>query len=169
MKNKEVIKWLNRIKYKLAYLDVDFDLEEIAAIDVVLELVKDCTSCKYGKYNDHYDTYFCYNDDSCNNFNLYEYDDDTPSNLEVNPKLRVNFLKRQYEAVLEENKKLKAKLSNNLNHENTWVEQNSKNITQFTYFCEYKCPYCDKISFSPYDYCPNCGRKVGKKIINKEK
>ena len=105
-------------------------------------------------------------------YNLYEHDDEninTSLNLKVNPELRVKFLKRQYELVLEENKKLKAKLSNNLNHENTWIEQNSKNITQFTYFGEYKCPYCDKISFSPYDYCPNCGRKVGKKIIDKEK
>ena len=168
MENKEVIKWLNRIKYKLPYLDVDLDSEEIEAIGVAAELLKDCTSCKYGEYNDHYDTYFCYNDNSCHNFNLYEfdlklYDDEninTPSNLEVNPELRIKFLKRQYEVVLEENKKLKAKLSNNLNHEKTWVEQNSKNITQFTYFGEYKCPYCGKISFSPYDYCPNCGRKV---------
>ena len=105
-------------------------------------------------------------------YNLYEHDDEninTSLNLKVNPELRVKFLKRQYELVLEENKKLKAKLSNNLNHENTWIEQNSKNITQFTYFGEYKCSYCDKISFSPYDYCPNCGRKVGKKIIDKEK
>lgn len=170
MKNKEVIRWLNRIK--LAYLDKDFDSEGIAAIDVAVKLLKDCTSCKYGKYNDHYDTYLCYNDDSCYNFNLYEYDDEninTSSNLEVNPELRVKFLKRQYESVLEENKKLKAKLSNNLNHENTGVEQNSKNIPQFIYFGEYRCPYCGKISFSSYDYCPNCGRKVGKKIINKEK
>ena len=32
----------------------------------------DCTTCKWGRYNDHWDTHFCYNKDECNNFELYE-------------------------------------------------------------------------------------------------
>ena len=32
----------------------------------------DCTTCKYGKYNDHWDMSFCYNPEKCDNFELYE-------------------------------------------------------------------------------------------------
>ena len=32
----------------------------------------DCTTCKWGKYNDHWDMPFCYNPKECNNFELYD-------------------------------------------------------------------------------------------------
>ena len=35
----------------------------------------DCTTCKWGKYNDHWDMPFCYNPKECNNFELYEKDE----------------------------------------------------------------------------------------------
>lgn len=36
-------------------------------------IVKDCTTCEYGKYNDRYKTYFCYNNKKdCKEWNLWE-------------------------------------------------------------------------------------------------
>ena len=35
--------------------------------------VKDCTSCKYGQYNDRYETYFCYNmNEYCKEWDKWE-------------------------------------------------------------------------------------------------
>lgn len=36
--------------------------------------LKDCRNCKYGQYNDHWDTYFCYNSGNCEDWNLWESD-----------------------------------------------------------------------------------------------
>lgn len=37
-----------------------------------VQMVKDCRNCKHGKYNDHWDTWFCYNDCECSNWDLWE-------------------------------------------------------------------------------------------------
>ena len=34
--------------------------------------VKDCSTCKYGMYNDHHGLNFCYNDKGCSNWELWE-------------------------------------------------------------------------------------------------
>lgn len=36
--------------------------------------LKDCRNCKHGQYNDHWDTYFCYNSGNCEDWNLWESD-----------------------------------------------------------------------------------------------
>lgn len=36
------------------------------------QAVKDCRNCKYGKYNDHWKTHFCYNPNECTEWNLWE-------------------------------------------------------------------------------------------------
>lgn len=38
--------------------------------------VHDCTTCRYGKYNDHLDSSFCYADGDCHDWNLWEKKDD---------------------------------------------------------------------------------------------
>ena len=43
------------------------------------EEVHDCTTCRYGKYNDHWDSSFCYADGDCHDWNLWEKKDDTES------------------------------------------------------------------------------------------
>lgn len=35
------------------------------------KVVKDCRNCKYGKYNDHYETWFCYIPDDCIDWNQW--------------------------------------------------------------------------------------------------
>lgn len=35
-------------------------------------VVKDCTTCYRARYNDHWDGYFCYSDEECMNFELWE-------------------------------------------------------------------------------------------------
>lgn len=35
----------------------------------------DCTTCKWGKFNDHYGMPFCYNPNECENWKLYEKDE----------------------------------------------------------------------------------------------
>ena len=32
----------------------------------------DCTSCAYGRYNDHWNTLFCYCDEECIDWNKYK-------------------------------------------------------------------------------------------------
>ena len=32
----------------------------------------DCTTCKHGGYNDHWETFFCYVDEKCTHWNLWE-------------------------------------------------------------------------------------------------
>ena len=34
--------------------------------------IKDCRNCKYGKYNDHWDLYFCYYSGDCNDGDKWE-------------------------------------------------------------------------------------------------
>jgi hypothetical protein len=36
------------------------------------QAVKGCRNCKYGKYNDHWKTHFCYNPNECTEWNLWE-------------------------------------------------------------------------------------------------
>ena len=36
------------------------------------QAIKDCRNCKHGKYNDHLETYFCYNPNECIEWNLWE-------------------------------------------------------------------------------------------------
>ena len=36
------------------------------------QAIKDCRNCKHGAYNDHWDTYFCYCLDDCNDWNKWE-------------------------------------------------------------------------------------------------
>ena len=36
------------------------------------QAIKDCRNCKYGNYNDHLDTHFCYNSNECIEWNLWE-------------------------------------------------------------------------------------------------
>ena len=36
-------------------------------------IIKDCTTCEHGKYNDRYETYFCYNNKKdCKEWNSWE-------------------------------------------------------------------------------------------------
>lgn len=36
------------------------------------DAVRDCRNCAYGRYNDHFDTWFCYNDCECKDWDLWE-------------------------------------------------------------------------------------------------
>lgn len=36
------------------------------------QAIKDCRNCKFGKYNDHWNTNFCYCSDNCNNWDKWE-------------------------------------------------------------------------------------------------
>ena len=36
------------------------------------QAAKGCRNCKYGKYNDHWKTHFCYNPNECTEWNLWE-------------------------------------------------------------------------------------------------
>ena len=36
------------------------------------EYIKDCRNCRHGDYNDHWETYFCYCPDNCNNWDRWE-------------------------------------------------------------------------------------------------
>lgn len=35
------------------------------------QAIKDCRNCKYGNYNDHYETYFCYCPDNCSDWDKW--------------------------------------------------------------------------------------------------
>lgn len=36
------------------------------------QAIKDCRNCKHGRYNDHWDTYFCYCPNDCNDWDKWE-------------------------------------------------------------------------------------------------
>ena len=36
------------------------------------EQVKDCTTCDWGKFNDHFDLYFCYNYEECIEYSAWK-------------------------------------------------------------------------------------------------
>ena len=49
------------------------------AIDALkqYDAIKDCRNCKYGKYNDYLNNFFCYSPDDCNNWEKWEADAQT--------------------------------------------------------------------------------------------
>ena len=44
----------------------------IKALEEPEVAIKDCRNCKYGNYNDHLETHFCYNPNECVEWNLWE-------------------------------------------------------------------------------------------------
>ena len=56
----------------LRELQKDDDYEKMKKF-IIDGMVKDCTTCEHGKYNDRYETYFCYNNKKdCKEWNLWE-------------------------------------------------------------------------------------------------
>jgi Flp pilus assembly protein TadG len=39
-----------------------------------MKTIKDCRNCKHGHFNDHWDTYFCYNPNLCEDWDKWEVD-----------------------------------------------------------------------------------------------
>lgn len=64
----------------------------------------------------------------------------------VNAELRVDWLKRQYEIVLEENKRLKTDRPSG-----EWLQEKHK---------DYKCSLCGVEQWDDTDYCPSCGARM---------
>ena len=85
MTNKEVINFLNQVRKILlddkSWLESSiqpineaFDMSINALTAQPKQAVKGCRNCKYGKYNDHWNTRFCYNPNECTEWNLWEPD-----------------------------------------------------------------------------------------------
>ena len=73
---------------------------------------------------------------------------------QVNPDLVKNFLKRQYEAVLEENKMLKENIPSG-----KWKRKIVDNGFNADWVCS-ECGYRVKTDFVDYHYCPYCGARM---------
>ena len=55
------------------HIDIDWaDSLDWCPLEKSVAKKVDCTTCKHGKYNDHYGFPFCYNPNRCENFELYE-------------------------------------------------------------------------------------------------
>ena len=65
----------------IAALDDRDELEAIKALPSAeaVEAVKDCRNCRHGGYNDHWKTWFCYNNRECSNWDLWETAEAEPS------------------------------------------------------------------------------------------
>lgn len=73
---------------------------------------------------------------------------------QVNPDLVKDFLKRQYEAVLEENKMLKENIPSG-----KWKRKIVDNGFNADWVCS-ECGYRVKTDFVDYHYCPHCGCRM---------
>ena len=63
--HKEISSFLRELQK-----DDDYERMKKFTID---DMIKDCTTCEHGKYNDRYKTYFCYNNKKdCKEWNLWE-------------------------------------------------------------------------------------------------
>ena len=57
----------------LGRYDIEWTLDEVPSVSVKrIKAEKDCRNCKYGKWNDHFDNYLCYNPKNCTDWNLWE-------------------------------------------------------------------------------------------------
>ena len=57
----------------LGRYDIEWTLDEVPSVSAErIKAEKDCRNCKYGKWNDHFDNYLCYNPKNCTDWDLWE-------------------------------------------------------------------------------------------------
>ena len=68
--------WTNRYGTDPFYVEdedfIGFLFEYISKLVRQEDSKHDCRDCKYGKFNDHWNTHFCYHDKECHHWELWE-------------------------------------------------------------------------------------------------
>ena len=108
---------------------------------------KDCRNCKYGKWNDHFDNYFCYNPKNCTDWDLWESGECVSADSAEIPK-------HDRDIIIEELAKRKAGRVGKWEYEKMVMPLS--NHTKDSY----RCSVCHTHWDCETNYCPNCGARM---------